>query len=155
MGQFKRAVTIRCPVDKAFDYVTDWQNLKSFLSIIIEISPISFVQSGPGAAFDTVFKLGGANIPTTLEVLEFVRDKKMILKSRQGLKMEGGWEFRTAPEGTIISFSIQYELPPGLARTDRDRQLVEKDFDDSAMQSLQLVRWILESRTLRGQDGKQ
>lgn len=149
MGQFRRTVTIRCPIEKAFDYITDWQNFKSFMSNILDINLVSFVQYGPGAAFDTTFKLGGANIPTTLEVLEFVRDSKMILKSRQGLKMTGGWEFKASPEGTIVTFSLQYELPPSIARSDRDKQAVEKDFDDAATQSLQLLKWVLESSTLQ------
>ncbi len=154
MGQFKRSVTIRCPVDKAFDYISDWQNIKSFMSNIIEINPISFVQYGPGAAFDTTFKLGGANIPTTLEVFEFMRDSKLILKSRQGLKLTGGWEFKSAPEGTVIYFSLQYDLPPTLSRSQRDKQLVDKELEEAAVQSLQLLKWVLESRTMQSQEQK-
>ena len=150
--QFKRSVVIQCPVDKAFDYISDWQNLKSFMSNILDITPISFVQYGPGAAFDTVFKVGGANIPTTLEVLEFVRNQRLILHSRQGLKVTGGWEFKPVSGGTSISFSLQYELPPGLVRTMKDKELIEKDFSDAASQSLQLLKWVLESETIKGKD---
>jgi len=152
LGQFKRSVTVKCPVDKAFDYISDWQNIKSFMSNIIEINPISFVQYGPGAAFDTTFKLGGANIPTTLEVFEFMRDSKLILKSRQGLKMTGGWEFKIVPEGTVIYFSLQYDLPPALSRNQKDMQNIDKELADSAVQSLQLLKWVLESRTMQSQE---
>lgn len=147
MGTFKHSITINCPIDRAFDYVADWQNLKSFMSNILDIAPVSFVQSGPGAAFDTVFKVGGANITTTLEVSEYVRNKKLMLKSRRGLKILGGWEFRPAMEGVSIIFSLQYELPPGYIRNDRDKVLVEEDFEGAASQSLQLLKWILESET--------
>lgn len=152
MGQFKRSVVVKCSVDKAFDYVSDWQNLKSFLSNIIDINVISFVQYGPGAAFDTVFKVGGANIPTTLEVQESIRDQRLILRSRQGFKMQGGWEFKTVPEGTMITFSLQYDLPAGYVRSGKDKLTVEKDFDEAASQSLQLLTWILESSTLQSKE---
>lgn len=151
MGTFKRTVTIKCPVERAFEYVADWQNLKSFMSNILEISPVSFVHSGPGAAFDTVFKVGGANILTTLEVNEFVRNKRLLLKSRQGLKVVGGWEFKAVGADTMVIFSMQYDLPPGYLRTERDKVLVEEDFDSSAGQSLQLLKWILESQTSQSQ----
>jgi len=152
VGQFKRSVTVKCPIDKAFDYVSDWQNIKSFMSNIIEINPISLVQYGPGAAFDTTFKLGGANIPTTLEVFEFIRDTKLILKSRQGLKLTGGWEFKSVPEGTVLSFSLQYDLPPTMSRNEKEKQKVDKELDDAAVQSLQLLKWVLESRTMQNAD---
>ena len=150
--QFKRSIVVSCPVDKAFDYVSDWQNLKSFLSNILDITPISFVQYGPGAAFDTVFKVGGANIPTTLDVQEFVRDQRLILRSRHGLKVIGGWEFKPIGSGTSITFSLQYDLPPGLVRTAKDKELIEKDFSDAASQSLQLLKWVLESPTIRDRE---
>lgn len=148
MGQFKRTVTIKCPLEKAFDYVTDWQNLKSFFSNILDINPISLVQYGPGAAFETLFKVKRAEIPTTLEVIEFVKDKKMILRSTRGLKVRGGWEFKPTSEGTLITFSLEYELPPGMVRGDRDRQAIEQEFDESAGQSMMLLKWILESATM-------
>ena len=152
MGSFKHSVTIRCPIDRAFDYVADWQNLKSFMSNILDITPVSFVQTGPGAAYDTVFKVGGANILTTLEVTEYVRNKKLMLKSRQGLKIIGGWEFKIVKEGTSIIFSLQYDLPEGYIRNARNKVLVEEDFDESASQSLQLLKWILESQSAQSQD---
>ena len=149
MGQFKHSVSIRCPKDKAFDYVSDWQNLKSFMSNIVDIKPVGFVQSGPGAAFNIVFKIAGAEIPVTLEVGQFVKGVRMMVKSREGLKMMGGWEFQGISDGAVISFSLQYELPPAIARSAQDQLLTEKDFDNAAAQSLQLLKWILESSTLR------
>ncbi len=154
MGQFKRSVTIKCPIDKAFDYVNDWQNIKSFMSNIIAINPVSFVQYGPGAAFDTTFKLGGADIPTTLEVYEFMRDSKLILKSRQGLKLTGGWEFKSAPDGTVIYFTLQYELPAHLTRNEKERQKIDKELEGAAEQSLELLKWVLESRTMQSMEQK-
>lgn len=147
MGQFKRSIVVRCPVEKAFDYAADWQNLKSFMSNILDISPVSYVHIGPGAAFDTTFKVGGANILTTLEVSEFIRGRRLMLKSRRGLKIVGGWDFRTVKDGTNIDFSLQYDLPPGYIRSEQDKIAVDKEFDDAAAQSLQLLKWILESRT--------
>lgn len=152
MSQFKRTITIRCGIDKTFDYVADWQNLKSFWSNVVDMKPISFVEYGPGAAFETVFKVKRAEIPTTLEVVEFVRDQKMIMRSTQGLRVRGGWEFKAASDGTLITFSLEYELPPGLVRGDRDRIAIEKDFDDAAVQSLKLLKWILESGTMQGME---
>ena len=152
MGQVKRTVVVGCTVDKVFDYISDWKNLKSFLTNILDITPVSYVQYGPGAAFDTVFKVGGANISTTLEVQELIRDQRLILKSRQGLKMQEVWDFKTVPEGTLITYSLQYELPPSLARTEKDKLMVEKDFDETTIQSLQLLKWILESQTLQSKE---
>lgn len=147
MGQFKRSIVIKAPIDKAFDYIADWQNLKSFMSNILDINPVSFVHSGPGAAFDTTFKIGGANILTTLEVQEFVRNKRVILKSRQGLKIVGGWDLKEVKEGINVTFSFQYEMPPGYARSEQDKAAIDKEFDGAAGQTLQLLKWILESQT--------
>ena len=147
MGQFKRSIVIKCTIDKAFDYIADWQNLKSFLSNILDISPVSFVHTGPGAAFDTTFKIGGANILTTLEVQEFIRNKRLIMRSRRGLKIVGGWELKEVTGGVNITFSIQFELPPGYIRSEYEKASIDKEFDAAAGQSLDLLRWVLESST--------
>ncbi|MDH4123179.1 MAG: SRPBCC family protein [Thermoplasmata archaeon] len=152
MGEFKRTVAIKTTPDIVFNYVTDWRNLKSFMSNILDINPISFVQYGPGAAFDTVFKVSGAEIPTTLEVEEFVRDKRLILRSRQGFKIRCAWEFKPASDGTVVTITLQYDLPQGITRTESDRITAQQDLEQASFNSLQLLRWILESFT--GQEKK-
>lgn len=152
MGQFKRTVVIKCPLEKAFDYITDWQNLKSFMSNILNVNPISYVQYGPGAAFETTFKVKRAEIPTTFEVVEFIKDQMVKMKSTRGLKVRCGWSFKETPDGTLITFSLEYELPPGFVRNERDRLAIDKEFDDDATQSLQLLKWILESTTMQSME---
>lgn len=149
MGSLKRSIAVKCSLQKAFDYVADWNNLKSFISNILDMKPISFVQYGPGAAFETTYKVKRAEIPTTLEIVDFVRDKRMFLKSTRGLKVKQGWEFKEASEGIMIEFSLEYELPPSLSRSESDRIAIEKEFDNSATKSLQLLKWILESSTMK------
>jgi len=152
LGQFKRTATIRCTLDKAFDYVTDWNNFKSFIPNVIDIKPVSYVQHGIGASFETVFKVKSAEIPTTLEIVEYISDQKMILRSTQGLKVRGGWEFKPTSDSILITFSLEYELPPGFISGDKDRIAIEQGFDNAALQSLQLLKWILESSTMAEMD---
>jgi hypothetical protein len=41
-----------------------------------------------------------------------------------------------------------------MSRNEKDKQKIDKELDDAAVQSLQLLKWVLESRTMQNVNQK-
>lgn len=143
----KRNTPVASKLDDAFEYIADWTHLKGFMPMLLAIEPESLVQYGPGLSLETQVALGPVEISTTLELVEFVKNKRIVFKSARGLKSKIIWELKELPGNKIlIMYSFDYEVPPGLVTRDSEKEAIEKELQGHANQSMDLLKWILESR---------
>jgi ribosome-associated toxin RatA of RatAB toxin-antitoxin module len=147
----RRRSSVACRIDGAFEYVADWGNLKSFMPLFMNMEPVSYVHYGAGASFDTTVVLGKIEIRTTLDVTEFVKNSKITLKATRGIRLRASWEFKDIGNNVLITFDFDYDLPSGLTFREDQKQALEKDLEESAMRSMELLKWVLET-SCKGQD---
>lgn len=141
----KRRSSVACKVDEAFEYVADWNNFKNFMPMFLNIEPISFVHYGPGASFDATIVLGKIEVRTTLDIAEFQKNRKITLKATRGVKLRVTWEFKDIGSKVLITFDFDYDLPPGLTFREDQKVALEKELEDSAVRSMELLKWVLET----------
>jgi ribosome-associated toxin RatA of RatAB toxin-antitoxin module len=141
----KRRASVACSVDDAFEYVADWSNIKNFMPIILNVEPTSVVRYGPGASFDVTIALGTLEVKTSLDVTEFVKNRKVTLKTTKGVRLRVTWEFKDIGDNVLITLDFDYDLPSGLAFRKDQKDALEKDLEDAATRSLELLKWVLES----------
>ncbi len=141
----KRRASVSCRVEDAFEYVADWKNYKDFLPMFLDLEPMSLVQYGPGTSLSVRVSLGKIEVRTTLEVTEFQKNKKVALKSVRGIRLRATWEFRDMGDQVLITLDFDYDLPAGLTSREDQREALEKELDDSAVRSMELLKWVLES----------
>jgi len=146
MPIYKHSNPIDCTIEDAFEYVADWSNLKNFMPMFLEMKPVSLVSYGPGTALETVMVLGNIQIVTTLDLVEFLKNKRILYKATRGIKSKITWDFASLGDKTLISFSLEYEIPPGLVNRDVEREAIEKELQGHASQSMELLKWVLESQ---------
>jgi hypothetical protein len=146
MPIYKHSHPIDCTIEDAFEYVADWSNLKNFMPMFLEMKPVSLVSYGPGTSLETVMVLGNIQIVTTLDLVEFLKNKRILYKATQGIKSKISWDFASLGDKTLISFSLEYEIPPGLVNRDVEREAIEKELQGHANQSMELLKWVLESQ---------
>jgi len=146
----KRSLPVACKPEDAFEYVAEWSNFKNFMPMFLNMKPVSFVQYGPGLSLETTFVLTKLEIATTLDLVEFVKNQRILFKASRGLKSKVAWEFKPREGGTTILFSFEYEIPPGLVLRDAHREALEKEIDGHASQSMDLLKWILETQAASG-----
>jgi ribosome-associated toxin RatA of RatAB toxin-antitoxin module len=147
MPIFKHSHPIPCSIEDAFEYVADWTNLKNFMPMFMDIKPISLVQYGPGTSLETVLVLGKVEIMTTLDLVEFLKNKRILYKATRGIKSKISWDFVPLVDKTLVSFAFEYEIPPGLVNRDSEKEAIEKELAALAVQSMELLKWVLESQS--------
>jgi len=147
MPIFKHSNPIPCAIEDAFEYVADWTNLKNFMPMFMDIKPISLVQYGPGTSLETVLVLGKVEIMTTLDLIEFLKNKRILYKATRGIKSKISWDFAPLGEKTLVSFVFEYEIPPGLVNRDSEKEAIEKELAALAVQSMELLKWVLQSQS--------
>jgi hypothetical protein len=147
MPIFKQSNPIPCAIEDAFEYVADWTNLKNFMPMFMDVKPVSLVQYGPGTSLETVLVLGKVEVMTTLDLTEFLKNKRILYKATRGIKSKISWDFASIGDKTLISFVFEYEIPPGLVNRDVEKEAIEKELSALALQSMELLKWVLQSQS--------
>jgi uncharacterized membrane protein len=138
---------VTCKIEDAFEYIAEWTNLKDFMPMFVALKPVSLVMYGPGLSLEATMVLGKVEISTTLDLVEFLKNKRIMYKSMRGLKAKVIWELKEQPgDKTLLLSSFEYEIPPGLVRGNSEREAIEKELEGLVNQSMNLLKWVLESK---------
>ena len=140
----RRRVAINARVENAFEYVADWHNFGSFLPMFSQIESASVVRYGVGTSLDTTLALGKVEVRTTLDITEFIKNRRILMKASKGVRLRAMWEFKDLGGRCMITFSFDYDLPPGLAFRQDQKEGLEKDLESSACRSMELLKCVLE-----------
>jgi hypothetical protein len=143
----KRNMPVTCTIEEAFEYVGDWSNFKNFMPMFVDIKPVSMVAYGPGTSLETVMVISKTEIVSTLDLVEFVKDKRILFRATRGIKSKLSWDFSQLPDKVLIIYTFEYEIPDGLVRRDSEKEAIEKELDGYASQSMELLKWVLESQS--------
>lgn len=149
----RRRFSVDSRVEDAFEYVADWKNFRSFLPMFSNMEPNSLIQYGPGTSLDATMAIGNVQVRTTLEITEFVKNRRIVIKTMKGVRLRLEWEFREIGGGVLITFGFEYDLPPGLAFRPDQKEALERDTEEAACRSMELLRWVLEHRPRRDSGG--
>ena len=140
----QRRVAVNARVEDAFEYVADWHNYGGFLPMFSHVEATSVVQYAVGTSLDTTLALGKVEVRTTLDITEVVKNRRIIIKASKGVRLRAMWEFKDLGGRCMITFSFDYDLPPGLAFRQDQKEGLEKDLESSACRSMELLKWVLE-----------
>jgi hypothetical protein len=143
----KRNIPVICTIEEAFEYVADWSNFKNFMPMFVDIKPVSMVAYGPGTSLETVMVISKTEIVSTLDLVEFTKNKRIMFRATRGIRSKLSWDFSQLPGKVLITYSLEYEIPDGLVRRDSEKEAIEKELDDYASQSVELLKWVLESQS--------
>jgi hypothetical protein len=148
MPLFKWSAPVVCKIEDAFEYIAEWTNLKDFMPMFVELKPVSLVEYGPGLSLEATIVLGKLEMSTTLDLVEFLKNKRIVYKSMRSLRAKLIWEMKQLPgDKVLLSHLFEYEIPPGLVRKDYEREAIEKELESHANQSVNLLKWVLESKS--------
>jgi len=149
----KRSLPVKCKIDDAFEYIAEWSNLKDFMPMLLDLHPISLVTYGPGTSLEATLVIAKMEVATTLDLVEFLKNKRIVYKAARGIKSKIIWDLSQSGDEVIVNYSFEYEIPPGLVTRGSELEAIEKDMQERANQSMDLLKWVLEART-PGQDDR-
>ena len=147
----KRNMEINCRLEEAFDFVALWSNLRDFMPMFVDLKPVSLVHYGQGLSLETKVALGKVEVSTTLDLIEFDRNRRILYKSARGIRSKLSWEFSKLPrDNTLVSFTFEYEIPPALVTHESEKDALSKQLQETANKSVDMLKWILESKDKEG-----
>jgi hypothetical protein len=146
MPAIKRRASVACKIGDAFEYVADWKNFSNYIPMFVDIEATSLVQYGPGTSLDMIMMLGTrVQMKTTLDIVDFAKNKRIVYKSSRGIRTKSTWDFRDIGGKVLITFDFYFEIPPTMTVRDDEKEAVSKDIEQAWGKSLDMLKWILES----------
>lgn len=113
---FAANALIRREPEAVFDWVADYRNVPRVLDGIARWEPIGSQTRAVGARFDVEMHVLGFPLANELVLETWDRPRAIEWRSASGLvPQRGGWRFEARPQGTLVTLTIAYTPPGGLA----------------------------------------
>jgi uncharacterized membrane protein len=116
MGDMQASIRIEAPPEAVFDYVNDWRTATRYLRRLVRWEPVDpSAETGVGTVFRVGIQAGPTRLDGKLEVTEYVRPERITIRSIDGPRVNGGWRFAPAGDGTNVTLDALFDLPGGIA----------------------------------------
>lgn len=147
MPAIRRKASISCRAEDAFEYVADWRNFPNYVPMFVDLEASSLVQYGPGTSVDLTMLFGDrVRTRTTLDILEFVKDRRMVFKSSRGVRTKSAWDFKDLGGSALVTLDFEFEVPPNMSIREDEKQALARAMEEEWGKSLDMLKWLLESK---------
>ena len=85
MPQVEGEIVIRRPVDELFDFVADERNEPRYNPRMRDVELVTDEPVGKGSTFCARLKTGGRTMPTTMELTEFDRPRRLASSTHSSM----------------------------------------------------------------------
>ncbi len=109
MTNLERNISISAPVEKVFNYLTDWIKMPEWLPGMIEVKDIT--GQGVETHFRWTYKMAGIRFDGESKVTEYIPNEKSATRSKLGIVSIWTWTFKTYDGGTKLNLDLQYTIP--------------------------------------------
>ncbi len=104
-----KTITIKAPVEKVYDYISEPTNLPEIWPSLVEIKDVQKLPSG-GTKERWVYKMAGIRLEGTSES-EDTENQRIVSKSKGGAESTQIWMFQPEAGGTKVTLEVEYTVP--------------------------------------------
>jgi uncharacterized membrane protein len=115
MGRITVTETIKAPVGTVFGYVDDYRNTTTYMKDLTRWQPVGSKTHGKGSRFALSMKAGPLNIDGEVEIDTWEENRAIGWKTKKGFRQDGSWSFKEKRGSTEATFTVDYDLPGGIA----------------------------------------
>jgi uncharacterized membrane protein len=107
-----KTITIKAPVEKVFDYISEPTNLPEIWPSLVEIKDVQKLPSG-GTRDRWVYKMAGIRLEGTSESedAECIPNQRLVSKTKGGVESTMTWMFQPEAGGTKVTLEVEYTVP--------------------------------------------
>lgn len=145
MTKIERTINIEAPVEKVFDYVSNYQNWEAFYEGISDVTPITENTLSSGSKFIYKTKVMGMQFAVGTEFCDFVKNEGWTGKSFKGVPHRTQWVFKSAGGYTEFTHSVDYKLPLYYGGAIFDHLFMKSAWVKIIDSSLQQLKKIMEA----------
>jgi uncharacterized membrane protein len=110
MVKTEKIITIKCPIEEVFDYISNLENGPEWQSGLEEVRCITNGPLGVGTHFTSVRKFMGRKLESEIELTTFELNKEIAFKTSSGASpFEQSIFFETTAEGTKITSVLEMQ----------------------------------------------
>jgi uncharacterized membrane protein len=109
MATIRRSISVRAPVDRVFDFLSDPRHLPEIWPSMVAVRNVE--THANGFSFDWDYKLLGMRIHGHSDPVELVRNERLVTRSVKGIPNTFRWLFTSRADQTEITLEVDYEVP--------------------------------------------
>lgn len=103
------SIEVSAPIDLVWSVVTDPERVLSFMSGVTRWEVAGDKPTGLGARYQTLLRVGAAEVGGLIEVVEWVEPSEVAWTSVTGVDQRGRWRLRELPENcTRVELRLAY-----------------------------------------------
>lgn len=103
------SIEVSAPIDLVWSVVTDPERVLSFMSGVTRWEVAGDKPTGLGARYQTLLRVGAAEVGGLIEVVEWVEPSEVAWTSVTGVDQRGRWRLRERPEDcTRVELRLAY-----------------------------------------------
>jgi len=140
-------IEIEASPEKVFAFSTDMKNMNEASKGRAEVEITSKGPVGVGTTMHFVGAAGGTNAEMDLEVTEFVKNKKWVMRTigASKTKMALTYTFEPTAKGTKVTNESEYEVPYSILGKLIDKLKIKKDIEATNISVLENMKKALEA----------
>jgi len=109
MKKIVKSITIKAPVEKVFDYISEPTNLPKIWPSLVEVKDVQRLPDG--TKFRWVYKMVGIHLEGITEGVESIANQRIVSKTKGGVESTQTWMFQPEGDGTKVTFEVEYTVP--------------------------------------------
>jgi coenzyme Q-binding protein COQ10 len=111
MVTVKKSVVVDAPVEQVFDYMADPKSNVEILPGMMDVRDIHETEGHVGTTFRWTYKMAGLRFEGETTVLEWVRNKRVVTRTKGGIGSTWYFDYASKGKGTELSLAVEYEMP--------------------------------------------
>jgi uncharacterized membrane protein len=147
VAKVMKSIEIEAPPEKVFAFINDMEKTNEINKGSAEGEYTSKGPIGVGTTMHYVGKAGGSQSEWDMEITEFVKDKKVAMRTigASKLKVNALRTLEPTAKGTKLTTTMDYELPYSILGKIVDRLKVQKDIEKTMERTLMGMKKALEA----------
>jgi coenzyme Q-binding protein COQ10 len=144
MTEIKKSILINAPINKVFDFASNYLKWQEFFVGISDIRPITDITDDNGARFLYKVQLMGMKVSVGTEFQQFKRNKGWIGQSFKGLDAQTQWIFKESDGETEFTYIQRYKLPFYMGGNLIDKKFITPQWNKIIEESLNNLKRLTE-----------
>jgi carbon monoxide dehydrogenase subunit G len=147
LGKASRSIEIEASPEKVFTFMCDTEKMNEITKGTEESEYTSEGPIGVGTTKHTVGKAGRFKEESNFEITEFVKDRKVIMRTIEAsrVKMNVSQSFEPTAKGTKLTVTNDYEVPYSILGKLIDKIMVHKNIEKAMEINLKNIKKALEA----------
>ena len=110
MVKIDRTITIKAPVEKVFNYMTEPTDLPEIWPSMVETRDVKKLPNG-GTNFHWIYKMAGMRFEGDNETKEFVPNQHVVTENKGSIPSTFDWTYQPDAGGTKLTVHAEYTVP--------------------------------------------